>query len=72
MKVCSIGCLRLIFIAVAGLAAPLRRFLEGAPYNFFEGMNEYSATSSEPFENLPFRQYTITQIQLMRDKCFKK
>src|SRR6218665_1513890 len=29
------GCLRLICIAVAGLGAPLSRFLEGAPYKFF-------------------------------------
>jgi len=28
------GCLRLICIAVAGLGAPLSRFLEGAPYKF--------------------------------------
>jgi len=34
MKVCSTGCLRLICIAVAGLGAPLSRFLEGAPYKF--------------------------------------
>ena len=34
MKVRFAGCLRLICIAVAGLGAPLSRFLEGAPYKF--------------------------------------
>src|SRR6218665_147430 len=34
MKVRFAGCLRLICIAVVGLGAPLRRFLEGAPYKF--------------------------------------
>jgi|SRR6218665_2182402 len=34
MKMRSAGCLRLICIAVAGLRAPLSRFLEGAPYTF--------------------------------------
>src|SRR6218665_1793725 len=34
MKVRFAGCLRLICIAVAGLWAPLSRFLEGAPYTF--------------------------------------
>src|SRR6218665_2494231 len=35
MKVCFAGCLRLICIAMVGLGAPLSRFLEGAPYKFF-------------------------------------
>src|SRR6218665_2394339 len=36
MKVRFAGCLRLLIcIAVAGLGAPLSRFLEGAPYKFF-------------------------------------
>src|SRR6218665_1503765 len=34
MKLRFAGCLRLICIAVAGLGAPLSRFLEGAPYKF--------------------------------------
>ena len=34
MKVRFAGCLRLICIAVAGLGAPLSRFLEEAPYKF--------------------------------------
>src|SRR6218665_2453862 len=34
MKVRFAGCLRLICIAMAGLGAPLNRFLEGAPYKF--------------------------------------
>ena len=34
MKVRFAGCLRLICIAVAGLGAPLSRFLEGATYKF--------------------------------------
>ena len=34
MKVRFAGCLRLICITVAGLGAPLSRFLEGAPYKF--------------------------------------
>ena len=34
MKVRFAGCLSLICIAVAGLGAPLSRFLEGAPYKF--------------------------------------
>src|SRR6218665_1291738 len=34
MKVRFAGCLILICIAVAGLGAPLSRFLEGAPYKF--------------------------------------
>src|SRR6218665_158804 len=34
MKVRFAGCLRLICIAVAGLGAPLSRFLEGTPYKF--------------------------------------
>src|SRR6218665_1028476 len=39
MKVRFAGCLRLI--AVAGLGAPLSRFLEGAPYKFLnEFLNE--------------------------------
>ena len=41
MKARFAGCLRLICIAVAGLVAPLSRFLEGAPYKFLnEWMNE--------------------------------
>ena len=45
LKVCFAGCLRLICITVAGLAvaglgAPLSRFLEGTPYKFLnEWMN---------------------------------
>ena len=31
----SAVCLRLICIVVVGLGAPLNRFLDGAPYNFF-------------------------------------
>ena len=39
-KVRFAGCLKLICIAVIGLGAPLRRFLEGAPYKFLnEWMN---------------------------------
>ena len=34
MKVRFAGCLRLICIAVAGVGAPLSRFLEEAPYKF--------------------------------------
>ena len=42
MKVCSTGCLRLICITVAGLVAPLNRFVEGALYKFLnEWMNEF-------------------------------
>jgi len=43
MKVCSTGCLGLICIAVAGLGAPLNRFLDGAPYKFCEWMNEWKS-----------------------------
>src|SRR6218665_890172 len=40
MKVHLAGSLRLICTAVAGLGAPLSRFLEGAPYKF---LNEYNS-----------------------------
>src|SRR6218665_1262608 len=43
MKVRFAGCLRLIYIAVAGLRAPLSRFLEGAPHKF---SNELSQCTS--------------------------
>src|SRR6218665_1169657 len=44
MKVRFGGCLRLICIAVAGLGAPLSRFLEGAPYKF---LNEFRSDLSQ-------------------------
>jgi len=49
-KVCFPCCLRLICIAVAGLGAPLSRFLEGVPYKFLnERMNKISSSIKPAF-----------------------